>query len=289
MSMSDEEDGEQARDELPHQLEHWANRMISALTRDGEDAPSVLRRVMQLTSEVGRGDLAIDLLYAMTPDIADPDLWIDWIEGGRSPLARLKAPQFDDRKENSGRKITDARSAVERARETTADARSRLDQARAEAAAADEALRAAEDAEKRALDVARGLTAWAYLNEVSNLASTVFAMGPAWSMMRIVSGYLREDPEWEKTLSETNLKNLIRWKSTRAERSREMLLILHNLSGQARAEAVLFEEFYDILKKHERYASEGSARSMRTAKSGLGRQAKTDDAREVVANVKSTS
>jgi hypothetical protein len=222
----------------------------------------------------------------MAPEAADPDLWIDWIEGGKSPLADLRTRQFDDRKENSGRKIGDARNAVERAREVTTDARERFTRARAEVAQAELALRRAEEAEKRALDIARGVAAWAYLNEVAHVASTVFAMGPAWSLMRIVSGHLQGVEDLENSLSEDDRVSIAKYRETRKPRSEEMLKILHTRCGDPVFETIVFESFYNTLKMEEKVFSDKARVSRRTMKSGAGKNAKTDDAHHVASEVK---
>lgn len=283
--MTENESDPQAAGELQKSVDRWAAKMVSALARDGEDAATTLQWVIALSNEAKRGDLAIDLLYSLAPEAADPDLWMRWINGGSSPRHRLRTQQFDAGTANSGRKIQAALTDVTSSTEKSSEARLRLEKARDEMRAAERALERAEQEEKRTRDIARGVTAWAYLNEVATVATSVFAMGPAWSLMRVVSGHLQEDPEWEKGLPEDQRIVLAKHRDKRQERSQEMLRILHKMSGNTAFEVNLFERLYEWLKPYAETASDRAVSSSRSLKAGVGRRAKKDDADEVARGV----
>jgi hypothetical protein len=283
--MADDELDTHAADAAKRALERWSAAMVSALARDGEDAHISMYRMMALSDEVKRREVSIDLLYSIVPDAADPELWMQWIQGGSSPRHRLKMQQFDAGPANSGRKIKAALNDVTSRTAKLSEARLRLEQAREEMVEAERALERAEQQEKIALDMARGVTAWAYLNEVARVALGVFSMGPAWTLMRVVSGHLQENSEWEKGLPEDERVVLSQHRSLRQERSDEMLGILDSMSGDPAFEVSLFERLYEWLEPYAETAAQRGTRSSRARKPGLNPLARTDDASSVAHRV----
>ena len=159
--MADDELNAHAANATNGKLEKWAGEVVRALARDAEDASLTSIRMMALSNKIKRGELSIDLLHSIAPIAAEHELWMRWIEGGPSPRNGLRTQQFDPGPANSGRKIKTALNDVTSRSAKSSEARLRLEQARQEMVEAERALERAEQQEKIALDMARGVTAWA--------------------------------------------------------------------------------------------------------------------------------
>lgn len=243
----------------------------------------LLVRMRQIGKSGTRRGLAIDILSDLLPTGADPTDWMQWLKGGGSPREKLRAPQFDASSKPSSRKISEAAAHTERVSSSVADARDRLAAAKQRVAEAEQALVEAEEAEERAENLAKGAALWAYLREVHQIANPAFSMGPAWSIMRIVSGYLQTDAEWEARLTPEERAHLEKHRRDRAEQSKEMLQILDAMSGHPAFELLVFEGLYKLVKG---FADEATERAAEARRSGSP-LAKIDDVGAVVDGIDS--
>lgn len=245
-------------------------------------SPRTPGRLSSIASQSDRHDLAIAVLSDLIPEKPDESAWTEWLEGGGSPRRRLQAAKYDDSKAPSSRKIQTALGARERAHQRTDEARETLKRAQAAVADAEDALRLAERTESIEDAHAKGAALWAYLREIHEGAAGAFAMGPAWTLMRVVSGYLQNDVAWEASLSDEERRHLQDHRKSRAERSKEMLEWLDGFSGYARLEVDLFDGLYDYLKERAAELPNRSKRKVEEARSTVGAGACTTDAAEVL-------
>ncbi len=239
-------------------------------------------RLSAIARQGDRHDLAIAVLSDLIPDRPDEAGWNEWLEGGTSPRRRLQAAKYDDSGAASSRVISAAVGARERAHQRSDEAREALQKARAAVAEAEEDVRRAERLESIEDTHAKGAALWAYLREIHEGAAGAFAMGPAWTLMRVVSGYLQNDLAWEATLSEEERKRLVEHRATRAARSKEMLHWLDGFAGDARLEVDLFDALYDYLKDHAGSIPNRSRRTLEEVKATVGAHASTADAAQVL-------
>lgn len=230
-------------------LRPWVDRTLRAFAKfRAERGPSVLH-LTRLSNKAAREELSMDLLASLAPEAADPELWLDWLEGGHSPSEQLTVKPFSEGEAGSGRKIKSALTHVQKAEEQVAGKRKQLERAVAEAKRLDEELRSAEANASLARDQARGAVTWALFRQVASSAATVFAMGPAWSLMRIVSGHLHEDGEWESGLDDDLRAAVAEHRQTRKERSRQMLQQLEARRGDSALEIRLFEHLASFFEE----------------------------------------
>ncbi len=267
-------------------LVRWAAKMLEQLTEQGREAGGSPEQLMRLSNQAARGEVAMDLLFALAPEAADPDLWVAWLQGEASPRASLRTPQFVEGHANSGRKIKSALRDAEAAETDVETAESRLRKAQQELLAAEDGLQKAEDHAKRQRDLARGAAAWALLNEAARLSSSVFAMGPAWALLRIVSGHLSDVPGWEES-ENAEVRDLVaKHRTTRPQRSAAMLQALNARSSDPIFEIGLFESIHAFISSYEAGHQPTTSHSMRTLRNGVGRRVKTDNARQVASGVR---
>jgi hypothetical protein len=224
----------------------------------------------RLSNKAAREKLSIDLLTSLAPEAADPELWLEWLEGGQSPSENLNVKPFTKGETGSGRKIKSALTHVEKAEEQVAEKREELQKAVAEAKRLEEELRSAQLTASLARDQARGAVTWALFRQVASSAATVFAMGPAWSLMRVVSGHLHEDSDWESRLDEDLRAAVDDHRQTRKERSRQMLQQLEARRGDPAFEIRLFEHLASFFEEEPVAAVKKGGRPSRLAKTVPG-------------------
>lgn len=283
--MHEENIEEPASSRFKLQVDRWTRRTLEQFRERMEELPPAAIRLAALGNEVGRRELVIDLLFALAPEAADPHIWTDWLKGGPSPLRDIRTPKFEQTKEASGRKIRGALNNADTASARTRDARDKVRAARADLEVAEKDLANAEAEEKRTLDLARGYCAWAFLNEVSRVSSGVFSMGPAWTLMRVISGHTPDTAGSEKRSSEAWKQLLEKHRQTRAERSKEMLRILNEQAGDIAFEVNLFEHLWDFFEPETAANRATDSQARRSLKNGVGRNVAGDDARAVASGV----
>ena len=126
----------------------------------------------------------------------------------------------------------------------------------------------------------------AFLKAIEQRLLPAAALGPAFSMMRILSGYYQTDTAWEATLPQDQVELVRLRREERPKRSAEMMVILDALAGDPYFELVMFRDLYNLLAKQSQAAKErGTLRTGSAYRSQLNPAAKRNDMADVVSGI----
>jgi hypothetical protein len=253
--------------------------MVEAVGRGGAKRPSetrggpeIIANVMALVHRMsvdlqGRetaGSRAIDrlqghdereaflreMVLAFRPPEADPELWLRWLSGGEEPFSPRKPEKPRMAHANTRREITRASGRVSTARGKVEEARRRLAEAEAE--------------EASCVEFESALVTWALMERITSLVTPVFAMGPAWTLMRIVGPHvdvdemaeelmLEDEPKARKTLEDTV-------RGERLELSRRFHRVLDLWAGDAHFEGDMRRAMIAVMEQYEPREDEARAK-----------------------------
>jgi hypothetical protein len=136
-----------------------------------------------LRTQEGREKVLREFVLAMMPDRVNPALWVRWLQGQAAPFERAKltppAPpgvSIGRAVDRQSRSIAKARTGVQNAHRAVEAAKRRLIEAENELAIA------------RSKDAA--FIEYLVGEHLLHLMAPMFAMGPAWTIMRVVSGHV---------------------------------------------------------------------------------------------------
>lgn len=163
--------------------------------------------IEMLRTREGRDSALRDFALAVMPPVVDPTLWMRWLAGGESPFAATKQVASPtpsgvpmkralERQSNAVAKATDdvlkAKRSCDRAKRASDDAAEKLKQAE----------------QKLNLAKARDHAFLEYLvtKHLMDSVSPVFAMGPAWTLMRAASAHVDLDALAEEMVLITDPK-----------------------------------------------------------------------------------
>ncbi|AXK43789.1 hypothetical protein [Erythrobacter aureus] len=153
-----------------------AGRLLNEILigKRGELTPEA-QTLIDLRSDEGRMEILDQLVRELAPSDVSPAMWREWLSGGLSPFSSkgLKKPV----RLNQGLGKT-----ISRGPKSLKQHRDRVEKARAELAFAEETLAYHEAVDKSLMD----LSVYDHLLKV---LAPIFAMGPAWTVMRALSGH----------------------------------------------------------------------------------------------------
>lgn len=250
------ENGEAGRHLRDSVLDH-VKRLAS--NREGRLSPGV-EALAGIREEEPRAARLREFVAAMLPHDIDPSIWLSWLGGRTEPFdgRRLARPRLTS-DANSGRTLKRTSERVKRTAATVAAAKRKLAKAQQQV---DEAEAA--HAEAQSMDAA--IIEWAVSEHVAGLLAPIFAMGPAWTVMRAISAHM--DPD----ALEIDLRLLTGPRRERAEarirdeRSKEtqgMLDVLDRWSGDAEFELELREAIKTVTDDYKGRSREGLLRRSR--------------------------
>jgi hypothetical protein len=219
-------------------------RVAAHITMQAQDDPGSIDRLAGLFDRDDRERELFAMLLDLVPSEVDADVWLGWLDGGVAVPHAAKPTDPDAGRKTSARgaQVSAARKKDEAQRQV-AIAEAKLAEAQAVLAEAEEAVRATD----RHL---RQVVAYRMLADVSRLTAGVFAMGPAWTLMRSISGYIRPVPgHFEELDPEARAKIDDLVASGKAD-SAEMLDLLDLYAGDVLLELRLRAAMLSVIRRH---------------------------------------
>lgn len=200
-----------------------------------------MRAVDNLQGYAEREAYLREMVMNFRPPQADPELWLRWLSGGPEPFA----PRVPEKPHVSQ---VNTKREIERASKRVTAARDRI-------AKAERELSAAQSVAASALEFESSLIAWALMEQITSLVTPVFAMGPAWTLMRVVSPHVPAD-EMENELiledhepSRKALEQKVR--EERVELSKKLHAALDFWAGDRKFEVDLRNAIKSVVDKHQ--------------------------------------
>ncbi len=228
--------------------------LVHRMAVDSEGRETVgSRAVDRLQGHDEREAFLREMVLGFRPPEADPEIWLRWLSGGEEPFAPRKPEKPRMAHANTKREINRASGRVSTARSKVEEARRRLAEAEAE--------------EASCVEYESALVAWALMERITALVAPLFAMGPAWTLMRIVGPYVDVDemseeltledvPKARKALEETVRKE-------RVELSRRIHRVLDLWSGDHHFEGDLRRAMMPVIDAYEAREEEARAKGRR--------------------------
>lgn len=231
------------------------------LQRDVQQTPATAERLAQLVTSGDRERLVQELLAELVPAHVDHAQWQEWFEGGAPPVRGLDAGRPTMELQDDTGRVRSARGAYLAAESERDQLRQRVENARAKLANLEAEFSAAEAKVQEAEGWLRTGVVWLLMREISRQTAGVFAMGPAWSLMRIVSGYIQSDPSFENDPG-LDPDQLARRKERRPRETLEILRALDEFSGDERFELNVHNAIYSAAIKHRKLMDEQRAEAV---------------------------
>jgi hypothetical protein len=217
------------------------SRLMAELILTAKENPLAIERIAELADAPARDTRLLGGMLEILPDEIDAGQWLDWIEGGAAPVAGkpLVDPSRGQKKSARG-----AWQSAVRLRDTAAQdvatARENLALAEARHALCEQAVKEA-DAHLRAA------VCYRLLIDESRIMAGVFAMGPAFTLLRAVSAYQRRDPVFEATLDEHGRAWIEDHIDKREDTAQTIMEQLDFFAGDAKVEIKLHRAIHKVL------------------------------------------
>lgn len=235
-------------------------RMVAemALGQDGEVAPDTAS-ILALRKHPSRELVLRQFVSALQPGEVNPELWLRWMAGGEEPFQAPKLKRVKGKELNSGRTLERSSSRVLAAESAVEKARRELAEREAEF--------------ERALAFDKAVVQYCVSEHLASIVAPIFAMGPGWVIMRILSAYVGPAELAEETMMAGTPKRVAEIEAeVRAERARaseRALRILDQWSGDVEFERDLRAAIMGVVKAFE-------ARDEDAVKRGLRRRSAKD-------------
>jgi hypothetical protein len=191
-----------------------------------------------------------EMISAFRPPEVDPEIWIRWLSGGEEPFAPTRPVKPRMTQTNVRREIGRASNRVSSARAKVEEARRKLAEAEAE--------------EASCAEFESAVVTWALMERMAGLVAPLFAMGPAWTLMRVVGPHvdvdemaeeltLEDEPKARKTLEDTV-------RAERVELSRRFHRSLDLWAGDAHFEGDMRRAMLSVMEQYEPREEEARAK-----------------------------
>lgn len=126
-----------------------------------------------------RDDVLRSVIQSVSSTPMKPELWAKWLGGGPEPFAGAKLSRIHLMDRSNARALDFSTTRVQKAEERVQDAAKKLAEAQSDL----------EDL--KALDAA--MIHYVISDHLANILRPVFAMGPAWTLMRAISSHVNAD------------------------------------------------------------------------------------------------
>lgn len=201
-----------------------------------------------------RNDVLLSLVASMTPEDINPTPWRQWLAGGPGPFQRAKLEQPDPGGQKIQRALDRKSSKVSKDKRGVHDAKRTLEAAQRKLAEAERKL-----ANSRAEDAA--LIQYVVNNHLLKIMAPMFAMGPAWTVMRVISAYyppilLEEQLEFFRS-PEKRANKEQQLRHERREETNRMLEMLDHWSGDLDFEYALREAIAEVTGRYAKRERKG--------------------------------
>lgn len=237
-----------------------------------------------LRTQEGREALLREFVVAMMPDRVNPTLWLRWLDGTAKPFERVRVARPDPADQSLGR-------ALDRQSKRVGKAVLGVQNARRSREAAERREREAEQAliEARALDAA--MIEYAVSEHLLAAMAPMFAMGPAWTVMRALSGHVPvEEMEEELRLERNPNKRSELEAVVRRERQEETDRVMDALdywAGDVHFEREVRDAVAGVVKGYEgRSRPDASRRSRASMREGVADGELVRDKGEIIDGLK---
>lgn len=237
-----------------------------------------------LRTQEGREALLREFVVAMMPDRVNPTLWLRWLDGTAKPFERARVARPDPADQSLGR-------ALDRQSKRVGKAVLGVQNARRSREAAERREREAEQAliEARALDAA--MIEYAVSEHLLAAMAPMFAMGPAWTLVRALSGHVpAEEMEEELRLERNPTKRAELEAVVRRERQEETDRVMDALdywAGDAAFEREIRDAVAGVVKGYEgRSRPDASRRSRASMREGVADGELVRDKGEIIDGLK---
>src|SRR5690606_15942684 len=157
----------------------------TALSPEGKLRPNAEFQI-DIRSREKRSDLLEDLIADVSPKGIRPELWLEWLQGGPSPF-EIKKPK------SPGKGVERPSRTLLRSTRRVKAQENKISNLREQLASEERELMAMKALEDAALH-------WHVADHLLGLLSPVFAMGPAWAIMRAIAPHLSDELATKMTL-----------------------------------------------------------------------------------------
>lgn len=217
--------------------------MMSDLYALGRDNPRAIEIIAQLYDDSGARESFARKMLSILPPVVDADGIRQWLEGGALPPSPVRLADPDK-----------GRPKGARGSEQAARKRHNADLAQVAAAKAKlDIACAAEAASREALMEAESHLRMVTFGKLYNLSGEQFAiaayLGPVWTVLRAISGYLQVDVAWENSLSIERREALANHRRDRKESQTDMLDLLDRYCGDEELEIELYNAIIGVLRR----------------------------------------
>ncbi|MBM7406236.1 MULTISPECIES: hypothetical protein [Sphingomonas] len=216
-----------------------------------------------LRTEEDRSAYLNAVAMAMTPDRIDPKLWERWLGGGPGPYERSAPKRPTTHGQSISRDLQRQSQTVTRADYDVTKAKESLQRAQERVDLAEAALVKAKADDQATLQSA-------VYKALRSEMEPMFAMGPAWAIMRALSGAVPSDEMADELRFERNeqkrseLEARVR-KERRAETA-QIMSVLYAWVGDYAFERSLRDAILDVVKNYEKLAAPRSSQDMQSFK-----------------------
>ncbi|MFD1789596.1 hypothetical protein ACFSC3_18740 [Sphingomonas floccifaciens] len=215
--------------------------VMAELVLTAQEDPLAIERIADLADGPPRDTRLLGRMLEILPTELDARPWLDWCEGGAAPAAGK--PMFDP---SHGQKRS-ARGAWKSAVRQRNAAAQDVATARENLALAEAKHELCEQAVKDADAHLRAAVCYRLLIDESRMLNGVFAMGPAFTLLRAISTYQRRDPVFETTLDDEGRAWIEEQIANREDTARMIMERLDFFAGDAKVELKLHHAIYKVL------------------------------------------
>jgi hypothetical protein len=218
---------------------------LSLLRLDPDRDDAAPDHVLALINAAAAEPQVLALLDHMLPRQIDPQLWISWLQGGPAPTApRLERPTETGAKSPTGAYLSQVKK-VEKADQDVANLKARLAEAEEIAAAARKEVNTYDEHMRAAV-------LFAVFDLMAKVVGRATAMGPTFTLARIVSGYLRVDVPFEAKLSEKQRAWVVKHRAERGAMATRMADILDRHTGDPEFEMKVFTALFKAVTEADK-------------------------------------
>lgn len=222
-----------------------------AIGSRGELSP-LAQEQLDLRNVDERRDYLERLIQEVVPSRANMGLWSEWLQGGKSPFGNGEVRKVGTAKEGPSQTANRTSGRVEVQRKKVARLRTELESEESH-------LEYLKSHDKAALQ-------WLVTNHLIEIMSGIFAMGPAWTIMRALSGHLSDEEAHLRTLLYEGEEKHEEVKAERAlymDEARKMMENLDRWSGDPEFEQSLRKAVLGVVDIYAAMGDEAIANGRR--------------------------
>ena len=263
-------DGATSSEAMPSQSAELAEsilRMVAARVTSPTRALAMdVSSTDMLRDHEERDELLRDLVMKIIPDDVNPDVWDAWLTGGPAPFDGPGIERVVGRDRGLSRPVMRAGTKRRNALTKFKDAEAKLNQASKNLDNARAAL------EKAVINDA-ALLEYVVTDHLVSILQPIFAMGPAWTLMRSMSAHVPEKVYADATVmtaEEDIPAEREKIAKERSDATEKMLGILDLWSGDVEFEEELRTAIAGVVARYEKREREGrSMRSQNALRKGI--------------------